>query len=193
MSSQVSNSHYLYNRLQVVVMIAIIAVLFVAAGSALDVVHLFYKSPPAPTANQNTKGMGRQTTNQKQGSYATSTGDATTSQQSGSIVTPPLLVPTGNFVSNHHPNLSGSPAPNTMTSVCNTSAGASCTITFIDATTNVVRSLPTQVTDKGGSAYWDWKLQDVGLTTGRWKIEAIVRLGNQTQSAQDEMSLEVGP
>lgn len=195
MTSQVNNAlgHHLYDRLQIAVMLTVVAILLVATGSALNVVHLFYKSPPPPTANQNTKGADRQTTNQKQGPHNTSNGDTTTSLQSGSIAMSPLLVPNGNFVSNHHPNLSGSPAPNAMTSVCNTSAGASCTITFTNIATNVIKPLPTQTTDKGGSAYWDWRLQDIGLTTGTWKIEAIARLGNQTQSAQDEMNLEVGP
>lgn len=100
-----------------------------------------------------------------------------------------LIKPTGNFVSDHHPNLSGSPAPNTMTSVCTTTPGASCQISFINGT--ITKTLPGQTTDAGGSAYWNWKLQDLGLSAGSWQIKATATLNGQTQTAVDAMNLEI--
>src|SRR5690606_17218727 len=101
-----------------------------------------------------------------------------------------LITPFGNFVSNHRPNLSGSPAPNTLSSVCNTTPGASCTISFTkDGTT---KSLPAQTADANGATYWNWKLQDIGLTTGTWKVQANASLNGQTKSASDALDLVVG-
>lgn len=100
-----------------------------------------------------------------------------------------LFTPTGDFVSNHHPNLSGSPAPNSMSSVCDTTPGASCKITFTKD--GVTKSLASQTTDANGSTYWYWKLQDIGLTTGSWKVQAIASLNSQTKSASDAMDLVV--
>lgn len=102
-----------------------------------------------------------------------------------------LMQPLGQFVSNHRPNLSGQPAPNTISSVCQTTSGATCTITFTLG--NTVKSLPKQSTDKGGYTYWEWRLQDIGLTTGIWQVEAVATLGSQQQTATDPMNLEVKP
>lgn len=104
----------------------------------------------------------------------------------------PLVVPSGDFVSNHHPNLGGSPAPNSLSSVCTSTPGASCTISFTQG--KITKSLPTQTTDQGGSTYWNnWTLQGIGLTTGSWKITATSSLGNKTLSSVDPMGLEVQP
>lgn len=113
-------------------------------------------------------------------------GGAGTSAQSSTLS---LYVPSGNFVSNHHPNLSGSPAPNTIASVCNTTPGASCKIVF--SKDGVTKELPSQVTDANGSAYWTWKLQDIGLTAGSWKIQAIASLNGQTKDASDALDMVV--
>lgn len=100
-----------------------------------------------------------------------------------------LITPAGNFVSNHHPNLSGSPAPNLISSVCNTTPGATCTIIFTKD--NIQKSLPSQTTDSGGSAYWNWRLQDIGLTIGSWEITAKATLNTQSKTAGDAQNLEV--
>jgi hypothetical protein len=47
------------------------------------------------------------------------------------------------------------------------------------------------VTDGGGSTYWSWTLQNVGLTAGSWQVKAITTLGSQTQSTTDTMALVV--
>lgn len=97
--------------------------------------------------------------------------------------------PTGTFVSNHNPNLSGSPAPNQMSSTCQTTPGVYCTIQFTKG--SIVKSLPSKKTDSSGNTSWDWKLQDVGLTAGEWSIEAIAKNGDKVSRAQDSMNLRI--
>lgn len=140
------------------------------------------------TAGENTKGVSSQS---EQGSQSTS-GNSSTNSKSGSSGETVLVAPSGNFVSDHHPNLSGSPAPNTIESVCNTTPNATCQITFTNTSSGLVKSLPTKTTDTNGATYWDWKLQDIGLTQGTWKIEVIAKLGSQTKTASDAMNLVVG-
>jgi hypothetical protein len=145
------------------------------------ITHLFHHDNPVipvTTASQNTKGIP----------HPSSTVSDKQSNESIKAV-----VPTGDFVSNHHPNLSGSPAPNTMTSVCTTTPGASCKISFTNTSTGVVKSLPSQTTDAGGSTYWGWKLQDIGLSAGTWKIQATAGSGDQAKVATDPMDLVVEP
>jgi hypothetical protein len=102
-----------------------------------------------------------------------------------------LTAPTGDFISDHSPNLSGSPAPNTEASTCSTTPGAYCTIEFTNTSTGAVKSLSQETTDEGGSAYWNWTLQSVGLTTGTWQVKAVATLGTETQSASDAMNMVV--
>jgi cytoskeletal protein RodZ len=166
----------------------------VAATELTGTTHIFHKEKngQAKTAGQATKGE-QSTSNSKSSSKAGSSSQ-TSNQKSGDAeasVSETLRAPSGNFVSNHHPNLSGSPAPSRITSVCNTNPGASCKITFTKD--GVTKSLPTQTIDGGGSTYWDWKLQDIGLTAGSWKIVAVATLGNQTMTAGDALNLEVSP
>lgn len=101
----------------------------------------------------------------------------------------PLTAPTGTFVSNHRPNLSGSPAPNQVQSTCTTTPGATCQIIFTNGAQT--KSLPAQTTDKGGSSYWSWTLQDIGLTEGSWEVTAKAVLGSQTKTTVDSLKMEV--
>lgn len=100
------------------------------------------------------------------------------------------LKPSGTFVSNHRPNLSGSPAPNTLTSTCTTTPGAQCMIEFTNG--DVVKSLPAKTADANGNANWDWKLQDIGITEGVWKIVAIASIGTNSVKESDALDLTVG-
>jgi hypothetical protein len=100
--------------------------------------------------------------------------------------------PTGEFVSNHSPNLSGSPAPNTETSVCTTTPGVECQIKFTSG--SVVKVLPAQQTDGNGNTLWNsWTLQSIGLTVGNWSITALASNGSKTAIAQDPMQLVIKP
>lgn len=98
--------------------------------------------------------------------------------------------PIGTFVSNHRPNLSGSPAPNTMTSTCSTTPGSKCTIEFTKG--NITKSLPNKIADGNGNISWDWELQDVGLTVGEWQVTAVASNGNNIAKASDSIPLIVG-
>jgi hypothetical protein len=104
----------------------------------------------------------------------------------------PPITPTGNFVSNHHPNLDGAPALSSVQSVCNTTAGAECFISFTNPA-GIVKTLPVQKTDSNGATYWNWDVRQAGFTVGTWKIKITATLNGQTQSAEDVQSLEVGP
>lgn len=177
----------------VALMILALLLATVAVLELTDTTYWFHDRPVAVTAGQNTKGEPIPNPEQ-----TSSPGDQPTdSQSSGSdkknneAPTAQLIAPRGNFVSNHRPNLGGSPAPNRIASVCTTTSGATCVINFTKD--GVTKSLPAQTTDRGGSTYWDWKLQDIGLTEGAWKVTATATLGSQSQSADDAINLEVAP
>ena len=117
-----------------------------------------------------------------------SSGGAQTTNQSSST----LQAPFGSFVSNHSPNLSGSPAPSEEQSICNTTPGASCTMTFTNSD-GVVKTLPAQTADSNGSAIWAWDVKTAGFTVGDWKIIATASLNGQSKSASDQLPLKVQP
>jgi hypothetical protein len=103
-----------------------------------------------------------------------------------------LLAPSGAFVSFHDPSISGSSTPNQLQSSCISTPGASCTIEFTN-NTGVTESLPSQVIDGTGHTTWSWKVQDLGLTVGSWKITAIATLNGQSKSTNDTIGLNVQP
>lgn len=164
--------------------IGAVIVLMVAVGAYIYQVN--HEQKPIVTLNQYTKGQTNKTSSSNNSS-GQSVNSASSSKTEGTGTA--LVAPFGNFVSNHSPNLSGSPDPNSMTSVCNTSPGASCQITFTKGSTT--KSLPKQVTDAGGTTYWFWKLQDIGLTTGSWTVTATSNSGDKSLSAKDPSNLVV--
>jgi len=167
---------------------------------ALVGTYLYVHKKPTPdgavsTASQNTKGEASsngssadKTSDTKTGA-STEPGDEKSNSDTATSSTEPPLTPAGNFISNHHPNLSGSPAPNTISSVCTTSPGASCVISFTKD--GATKSLEAQTTDRGGATYWNWKLQDIGLTSGSWKVTATASLNDKKVSSEDAMNLEI--
>jgi len=160
------------------------ATIFKPAAKVAQTGSSYTKGQPS-----NTGGSSPSSSQQSSGSSSSSGSQKSGSSGSGGS-SAVLIAPSGSFVSNHHPSLSGSPAPNTVTSVCNTTPGATCQITF--TMDSVTKSLPSQTVDSGGSTYWtNWKLQDVGLTAGSWKVNAIASLNGQTKTASDAMSLVV--
>jgi len=170
----------------------IIAILAVLAG----VFHFGPFHKPAVVASgaafttKGEAGTSRSSSSSSNASQNSSQGTtASTIDKSTVSPTAILYTPSGDFVSNHHPNLSGSPAPNTMASVCNTTPGGKCTIAFTKD--GVTKSLSVQTADANGSAYWYWKLQDIGLGSGTWKIQATASLNGQSKTASDPMDLVV--
>ncbi len=174
----------------IIIGLAAVLILLEATNTTHLLHHNSSKTVNSPTA-QATKG--EPTNSSKNAPSQTNTGAPSTDTKNptgtGGASTATLNAPTGDFISNHHPNLSGSPAPNTVQSVCNTTSGATCQITFTKD--GVTKSLPAQTTDAGGATYWTWKLQDVGLTAGSWQVQAKATLGSQTKTANDAMALEV--
>lgn len=180
---------------------ALVVALVVGALEITGVTHLFHKKYAAThtvTAGQATKGEptssanvpGSSSSGTGSDNNSTEPGDNKGSVNSGSSGAAPMT-PSGNFVSNHHPNLSGSPAPSLEQSVCNTTTGATCQITFTKD--GITKSLDSTPTDRGGAAYWSWDIKSLGLSVGSWKVTATTTLNGQTATASDTQTLDVQP
>lgn len=181
----------------------IIAAIVIGAVAVLGLAGALYwhRAHPAPkTVSINNSGTA--TANPDVPHDTNSTGNPSTGasgskdEDSDTPGTPPAssapAAPTGEFISNHHPNLSGNPAPNTETSTCTTTPGASCSITFTNG--GVVKSLPAQQTNANGTTVWtDWSLQSIGLTQGTWQTRAVATSNGKQASAADAMDLVVSP
>jgi cytoskeletal protein RodZ len=113
-------------------------------------------------------------------------GDST----SNSSTNAPLVEPYGNFVSNHSPGKNGS---SIETSVCLTTPGAQCSITFTStANPSVVKTLAAGTADSSGAVYWNnWDVKAAGFTNGTWQIKAVATLNGQTKSTADKTNFEV--
>lgn len=103
-----------------------------------------------------------------------------------------LMAPEGTFVSNHEPDISGNPYPNTEASVCTTTPGATCGMTFTMG--DITRTLPTQTVDGSGSTSWSWSVTGGtnGFSPGKWQISVTATLNGQTKTVQDPTPLTVG-
>lgn len=167
------------------------AAIVLAILELTNTTHLFHNSPAPVTASSATKGvpLAERPAPQPNEDQKASDGKSKDNENNSDDPDFVLLAPIGTFVSNHHPNLDGDPAPNQIQSVCTTSVGARCTIQFTKG--QVTKSLPPQTTDSGGSTYWTWKLQDIGLTEGTWHITAKATYGNQVKTTSDSLELEV--
>lgn len=100
--------------------------------------------------------------------------------------------PTGSFVSNHKPSLSGKDGvPSSMQSACNTNPGATCTIRFVKD--NTVKTLPAKIADSYGVVLWDWDVNKSGFEVGSWQIIAVASGGGQEKTTTDSINLEVQP
>lgn len=161
---------------------------------------LFYKlhahttfQPTGPETKGETSLLDKKSdrTTNDTSNTGNSSGGQSKNGSSGDTSNATLVTPTGNFISDHHPNLSGSPAPNQMASDCTTTPAASCQITFtMNGTT---KSLPAKTTDAQGSAYWNWTLQSIGLTAGTWTVKAVATLNGSASVATDARGLVVAP
>jgi len=175
----------------------LLAGLMVVLLIGLAVWALRYRHTTQPIATTPNSGptvpAGRSQNADKQtpssGGYSSpssSSGDKT-----GGTSTATLLTPSGAFVSNHHPNLSGSPAPSAEQSVCNTTPGAICYIEFTQGSTT--KRLPAQTADANGAVYWTWDVKTNGFSVGSWQVTAVASLNGQTKTANDSLNLEVRP
>lgn len=177
-------------RKQVLFIVTFLCVLIgvVAILDVTNVTHFFHKDTkkyidtPTTGGSSANEQKGEPSTGNNSGSQPT---DNKGSSNDGSVF---LLTPAGDFVSNHNPGSNGSPL--SESSVCTTTPGATCQITFTKD--GVTKLLPAQVTDQGGSSYWNnWTLQQYGLTPGSWQIKAVATLNGQTKTATDAINLTV--
>ncbi len=181
------------NKWGALLTVIVVGVGTVAALELTDTTHFFHDEKTTPVAAGsafNTKGEPKKQSGSDDDDPQGNGSSSTSANPKVVAASANLITPFGNFVSNHRPNLSGSPAPSSLSSVCNTTPGASCTITFTKSGTN--KSLPAQTADANGATYWNWSLQDIGLMSGTWKIQANASLDGQTKSASDALDLVVG-
>lgn len=133
-------------------------------------------SSSSPSASQSTNATSPN--NKTPSATGGGTGDSSLS----------LIVPYGNFVSNHHP---GDNSSLDEVSICSTTPGASCYIKFTNASGDSTR-LPVQNVGSDGSTSWSWNVdKDAHLGTGEWQITAVATLNSQTKSTGDPVKLEV--
>jgi cytoskeletal protein RodZ len=94
------------------------------------------------------------------------------------------ITPSGTFVSGHLANLDSNEL-----SICNTSSGAICSITFTNSSGQ--KSLTAKQTDSNGAAYWSWTPSSLGLSSGSWQVAASAIINGKSVSTQDPKTLEV--
>lgn len=168
-----------------ILIFAVIVTFFLVIGMGI-----WYLKSSAPAAPNDSSSLTDDKNNN------TSGGGITSPKESPNQPTPSPdndvapIKPSGTFVSNHRPNLSGSPAPNTISSTCTTTPGSECTVEF--TRNGVTKSLPKKTADSNGNVSWDWKLQDIGLTAGEWQIRAVANNGDKFVEASDSMPFMVG-
>jgi hypothetical protein len=76
-----------------------------------------------------------------------------------------------------------------MASTCNTTPGAECKIVFTKNTET--HELSSKTADAGGATYWNWKPQEIGLSPGEWRIDAVASLNGESITRSDALSLTV--
>jgi hypothetical protein len=156
--------------------------------------HIFHKQKAETSAISAAgtldKGMASSSTPSSQSQNQTTdnpkSSGSSTKPPSQTGTTPPKA-PYGNFVSNHSPGKNGSPTYEQ--SACNTTPGANCTITF--SKDSISKSLAIKIVDSNGSAIWSWTPNQIGLSSGSWKITATATLNGQSASTDDQIPLEV--
>ena len=172
-------------------LIIIITIILFLIISTVAIMFIYKANQPTKTINNSSTDSSTPTNSgntDTNGSTSTSPDTSTTTPAIDSSITP--REPTGTFVSNHSPNISGSPAPNIESSTCTTTPGASCTIQFTNG--DIIKSLDVKTTDSNGNATWDsWTLSEIGLTQGSWVISAIATNGSKTATATDATTLSV--
>lgn len=134
-------------------------------------------STPIPSASKVSSTDTSKTPTSPKNTQTQSSGPQNTSG-------PGPQLPTGDFVSNHHPD--GTVAE---VSVCNTTPGASCYIEFTNGST--VKKLEEQQTDGKGAVYWYWSIGSAGLSSGSWTVTAVAVLNGQTAKVADPMTLVI--
>lgn len=160
------------------------------AGSSI--IFLMNRRPHPKSGQIETTSNGLSVTSTDKNSATSSQASQASSDKSSSagVQANPsgdLAAPSGSFVSNHRPGQNGSDL--LEASQCTTTPGAKCFIKFTQG--DVVKTLPARGVETSGSVFWEWKINDAGLTEGKWSVTAIATLGSQTKSTTDQLTLEV--
>jgi hypothetical protein len=178
------------------IVVAIIVIVGVIAGYLWH--KNVHKSSTVTSSNRSIYSPPEANANVPGGKPSSSQGSSISSSKGSSSSQTPMVsstvqpnTPIGEFVSDHSPNLSGTPHPNSESSTCTTTAGVNCQISFTSGST--VKSLSNQTTDTNGNTSWNWTLQSVGLTAGTWQVTATATNGSKTASTNDVTKLVVSP
>jgi hypothetical protein len=191
---QIINKRTIKRRYIIVPMLVLlVAVIAITILEYTNTTHLFHSKPSNTTASPDIKGEtasppGQQTVSPASPSTATSgpIEPSTNNKTDGPIDdNTPLTLSSSELVSAHKVQSDSS-----IVSVCNTTSGATCTISFTKD--GVRKSLQPEVADRGGTAYWNgWRPKDIGLTPGTWSIEATAKLDSQEKTMADALNLEI--
>lgn len=125
--------------------------------------------------------------------YAPTSGGSAGSSATGASSTGSLPVPTGQLLNKQTVSLSSS-SPQTdpsIESVCQTEAQASCDIR-LTGTSGQVKTVGAKNTGDSGTVIFDWNAKTVGLTAGKWTVQAVAVKNNLTGASHNEY-LEVQP
>jgi hypothetical protein len=181
-----SNRYWLISSAAVLVVASIVLILIFDRKNRPTVEVIPSTNPANNSALNTTSSAGSDNSHESQ-----SNSGLADKSQAGSSPGGELKAPTGTFVSNHKPSLSGSLSPSSEQSVCNTMPGASCYIQFTQG--SVVKKLAAQVADGNGNVFWSWDVNEANLTEGKWQIVAVATLDGRTMSSSDSLALEVMP
>lgn len=180
--------------------LALVVILLIATVLAVleltNTTHLFHDAPKAESGKIPVKEVSKTASSKSSKTKAASTPSSATPDSTvknnsggGGASGAALQAPFGSFVSSHSPSLGSASGEE---SVCITTPGATCTITFTNSD-GVVKTLPAQTTNSNGNATWDWDVKTAGFTEGSWTIKVTATLNGQTQSVTDKLPLKVQP
>lgn len=184
MNIKTKNNNNLSHWIIAILIIALIAIICMVAYNK------YTNTTNRETDNNLTTVVNNENKNNNSSHGIISPKDSSSYENSVNIdssVTP--SAPIGSFVSNHKPNLSGHPAPNTEASTCTTTPGALCTIAF--SMNGVEKQLPKKAVDNFGNTSWNWNLQEMGLTEGTWTVTAIATNGDKISKSIDAINLTI--
>lgn len=169
-------------RIVVGVFIAVVALavgtfFFVGLGNEAEVT-----TTPSTTQEEDQVATKQGESQKNAGAVTTPDNDK---QANGAAGSDSVAAPEGNFVSSHRANMGS-----TIESVCTTTRGASCDISFTKG--GVTKTLGRKDVNSAGAASWIWTPASIGLTPGSWVITATAELSGAQTSSKDPSNFEVG-
>jgi hypothetical protein len=183
----------IYKNKKTLVILAIVA--FAAVGGAAYVKFVQHPSGTDTTTQTHSTATKQYTPTSGGGgssSTATKNSAASTSSSAGTGAAT-LAAPAGQLLNKQTISLS-STDPQTdpdLESVCQTIPQASCDID-LTGPNNEVKTVGAQNTGSNGAVIFDWNAKTVGLTPGKWTVQAVVVQNNLTGTSHSEY-LEVQP